>query len=79
MRIISPALAALAISSAAAQAQTLPSPAVQQELIGKCKGDYDKLCANVTPGGGRIIACFQKHAAELSPSCKSALLAQKKP
>jgi hypothetical protein len=38
-----------------------------------CKADYQRLCANVSPGGGRIIACLQGQAEKLSAPCKDAL------
>ena len=38
-----------------------------------CKGDYQRLCNNVSPGGGRIMQCFKEHASELSAPCKAAL------
>ena len=40
----------------------LSQAAFAQELTAEqrsaCKGDYEKYCASVTPGGGRIIACL---------------------
>lgn len=37
-----------------------------------CKGDVQKFCTDVQPGGGRVINCLKEHAAELSPGCKAA-------
>src|ERR1051326_5763143 len=34
-----------------------------------CLGDIEKYCADVPTGGGRIQACLEKHAHELSPGC----------
>ncbi len=45
---------------------------------GACKQDYDKFCAGVAPGGGRIVACLNKQHDQLSESCKKALDSHKK-
>jgi hypothetical protein len=42
-------------------------------LIQICRADYDRLCGNVRPGGGRILACLQSRASELSPPCGQAM------
>ncbi|MBI5451258.1 MAG: hypothetical protein HY940_07865 [Gammaproteobacteria bacterium] len=36
-----------------------------------CQPDIKKFCADVKPGGGRIIQCLKKHDAELSEACKA--------
>src|SRR4051812_34653094 len=35
-----------------------------------CVTDAERLCKDVEPGGGRVIACLNKHDAELSKECK---------
>ncbi len=73
-------LAALAAGSAAfpvaSTAQTQISPQLRSEalaLMQMCRGDYDRLCPGVVPGGGRILACLQDHAGQLSSSCAQAM------
>ncbi len=39
---------------------------------GPCKADVQKFCKDVTPGGGRVIACLKAHEDKLSPECKAA-------
>lgn len=58
-------------SSALAQSAT-PDPR------GACKQDYDKYCAGIAPGGGRIVACLNKQHDRLSDTCKKVLDAHKK-
>jgi hypothetical protein len=37
-----------------------------------CAGDVQRFCANVAPGGGRIIACLREHRDVVSDQCKQA-------
>ncbi|WP_426437832.1 hypothetical protein [Bradyrhizobium genosp. P] len=43
-----------------------------------CMGDYQKYCKDVTPGGGRIIACLSKESDRLTPACKKILAESEK-
>lgn len=45
---------------------------------GACKADYDKFCAGIAPGGGKIIACLDAKRDQLSATCKAALDSRKK-
>jgi hypothetical protein len=38
-----------------------------------CKPDVERLCAGITPGGGRIAACLKANEAQVSPACKAEL------
>ena len=38
-----------------------------------CAVDVKSLCAGITPGGGRVLACIQSHIGELSVGCSSRL------
>ena len=42
-------------------------------LMRLCRTDYDRLCAGVQPGGGRILACLQSHAPDLGTACAQAM------
>ncbi|MBR0956952.1 cysteine rich repeat-containing protein [Bradyrhizobium japonicum] len=45
---------------------------------GACKADYDKFCAGIAPGGGRVVACLNGKRDELSAACKTAIDSRKK-
>jgi TolB-like protein len=44
--------------------------AVAQERNRACRPDVQRLCRDVQPGGGRILACLKQHTADLSDECK---------
>jgi hypothetical protein len=35
-----------------------------------CGSDVKSFCADVKPGGGKIVRCLQQHEEKLSPACK---------
>jgi hypothetical protein len=39
-----------------------------------CADEARRLCNDVQPGGGRIIACLRSNVAALSPRCQGALM-----
>ncbi len=45
---------------------------------GACKADYDKFCAGIAPGSGKIIACLNGKRDQLTAACKTALDSRKK-
>lgn len=68
------------INHAAALALTLGSsmPALgqglsQQQVMNACMGDYRRFCLGTAPGGGRILACLDKHMPDLAPQCAQAV------
>jgi hypothetical protein len=42
-------------------------------VMSACKGDIEKLCASVQPGGGRIGECLKAHKEQVSVGCKLAV------
>ncbi len=65
------ALAALstALLAGGCLAQSAPTPKARAA----CMADVQRLCAGVTPGGGRIMRCLRDHQSEVSEGCKAAV------
>jgi hypothetical protein len=73
-------LASVVIAAAAGATSQVGAQAISPEMRSEavslmqiCRGDYDHFCGDVTPGGGRILACLQNHAGQLSPACARAM------
>ncbi len=43
---------------------------LHKELVEACKGDIEKQCKDVQPGGGRIAKCLNQHEPDLTPKCR---------
>ena len=75
-------LAALIVATTAALAQPLAHARMVPlqmrsealALVQVCRADYDRLCPGVVPGGGRVLACLQSRANELSPACAQSMM-----
>lgn len=73
-------LAALALGATPAVAQdarvdvkaALQTPAVQA-AIGACTSERARLCADIMPGGGRIVRCLAGKMDQLTPRCRRAM------
>src|SRR5262249_7079317 len=74
---LAPFVAVLAFAaSSAGLAAEQPSPAMKAEaraVVGACYADYRRFCADVQPGGGRVLACLAKRGTELSTACRDVL------
>ncbi len=56
------------------QAMALMQNPVVAEAVHACRDDRARLCADVVPGGGRILRCLAARAPAVSQQCKSALI-----
>jgi hypothetical protein len=48
-------------------------PGEALRIIRICAADQRAYCADIPPGGGRIVACLMRNASSVSPPCKEAL------
>ncbi|GGG10002.1 hypothetical protein GCM10010924_43690 [Rhizobium wenxiniae] len=62
----------LLMTAATASAQQL-SMSDKLALRDNCKQDIQKLCADIKPGGGQLMACVQEKKAQLSQECAATL------
>lgn len=51
----------------------LAAHAAEPPEAGACRNDARSLCAQVQPGGGRIVACLKSRESQLSEACRIAL------
>ena len=42
-------------------------------IAATCRNDISRFCRDVSPGGGRVAECLEKHRSELSPNCSEQL------
>src|SRR5262245_5766196 len=61
-----------AYSAGAAQSGQTGDQQALAAIRAACAEDAQKFCANVQPGGGRIVACLKEHKDSLSDKCKQA-------
>lgn len=65
--------AAVSLAASAVQAQAPGRGPGQGLVITHCKDEIAKYCADVPHGAGAVPACLEKHKANLSDACKTAL------
>jgi len=58
---------------APAAAQQPPTSAAQSPPRTACRADFQKFCADVHPGSGRVAQCLLAHKSALSPACRDSL------
>lgn len=63
------ALAFLLFSTGSARAEET----VVDQVLAACEADIDTYCSQVTPGEGRLLACFMAHEDKISGQCSWAL------
>jgi len=62
-------------------AQTQVTPEMRARLktfVQACGADNKRFCQGVQRGGGRVVACLQSHASELSSQCSAVLASSPK-
>lgn len=55
-----------------ALAQAIPADQLKA-LRTACEVDVKKLCADVEPGGGRLVQCLKDHRDEATPPCQASI------
>ena len=52
------------------------NPAVQA-AASACQADIQKFCADIQPGGGRIVRCLASNRGNVTPACLTGMLKAK--
>jgi hypothetical protein len=50
----------------------------REEKARACRADWQRFCATVAPGGGRIRDCMKAHLGDLAPACRAVIEAAEK-
>ena len=56
----------MAISISAQASMTFAQSSIVENVIEACQNEIDSFCNQVTPGGGRMLACFYAHENKLT-------------
>ncbi|MBI3546869.1 MAG: hypothetical protein HY081_09825 [Gammaproteobacteria bacterium] len=56
--------------SPACKAEKQEMKAKAEKFHAACKGDVDKFCKDMKPGGGRMLSCLKRNQADLSDTCR---------
>ena len=63
----------LAIAIIAQASVTFAQSSVVETVIKSCQNEIESYCSQVTPGEGRLLACFYAHENKLTVQCINAL------
>jgi Cysteine rich repeat len=76
MRALFLVIAVLGPNPVLAQAAE-PRPPNEPEPVSDCRGDIEKYCRAIQPGGGRIVRCLIANKDNLTPGCKAGIVKAK--
>lgn len=63
----------MAISIVAQVSIAFAQSSIVENVINACRSEIDNYCSQVTPGEGRMLACFYAHENKLTVQCIGAL------
>ena len=49
----------------------LPVGHATAQVASPCDDDFQKYCGDVTPGGGRLVVCYEQNKDKMSGDCRS--------
>ena len=72
-RLTSVVIGLLTLTAAAELAAQQLSDAQRSAIKSACRGDYQRVCANVAPGTKDSLQCLVQHSDQVSAGCRDAL------
>ncbi len=69
--VLTAILVSLMLTAAAAWAEE--EDGIIDTVVKACQKEIESYCSQVTPGGGRLLACFYAHGDKISGRCEYAL------
>jgi len=67
-RAISTALTVMAVAIATGMLLAAMQPASAQ-MASPCASDFKQYCSGISPGGGRLVRCYEEKKDKFSPAC----------
>ena len=70
MRFIYAVSIVMAMTAAVLMPLSAASPAFAQEA-NPCAKDFAQYCSHITPGGGRLVRCYEQNKDSMSAACRA--------
>jgi hypothetical protein len=59
------------VTTAAVLMMLLAAPPASAQTANPCSKDFAQYCSHVTPGGGRLVGCYEAYKDSMSAACRA--------